>query len=408
MSFFTKSVLAGACLSLFLTSCQTNEPDAVAPQQPAPTDLVRYGSADGSARAAAGVQKYIITLKEDAAVAALLPAQTGSYDERVARMRGLIGKLINAGIAERAEQVYVSAIKGLAVALSPQELAFVRSLPVVASVEADQVVQVSKPQSNGVTAQAQETPWGITRIGGAVNYTGTGVAWVIDTGIDLTHPDLNVSQTRGRNFVTTGASPNDDNGHGSHVAGTIAAKNNTVGVIGVAAGALVIPVKVLSASGSGSNSGVIAGVDYVATNGKVGDVANMSLGGGISTALDNSVINAAAKGIKFALAAGNESQNANNSSPGRVNGSNIYTVSAFDINNQFASFSNYGNPPIDVSAPGVSIKSTYKSGGYATLSGTSMATPHVAGILLVDNGVVYYSGTVTGDPDGNPDKRAVR
>ncbi|NJW54993.1 S8 family serine peptidase, partial [Salinimicrobium oceani] len=112
-----------------------------------------------------------------------------------------------------------------------------------------------------------------------------------------------------------------------------------------------------------------------------------------------------AKGIKFALAAGNDSTNANNSSPARVNGTNIYTVSAIDINDRFASFSNYGNPPIDYAAPGVNIKSTWKSGGYNTISGTSMASPHVAGILVL--GSVRADGTASGDPDGNPDPIAV-
>jgi subtilisin family serine protease len=153
---------------------------------------------------------------------------------------------------------------------------------------------------------------------------------------------------------------NDDNGHGTHVAGTIAAKNDGNGVVGVAAGANVVPVKVLDRRGSGTFSGVIAGVDYVAANGSNGDVANMSLTGGGYSALDNAVSAAAAKGIKFALAAGNDGSNANNYSPARTNGGNIYTVSAINSSNVFASWSNYGNPPVDYAAPGVSVLSTWK------------------------------------------------
>ena len=128
----------------------------------------------------------------------------------------------------------------------------------------------------------------------------------------------------------------------------------------------------------------------------------MSLGGPVSQALDDAVSAAASKGVKFVLAAGNESTNANNSSPARVNGANIYTISAMNSSDSWASFSNYGNPPVDYAAPGVSIKSTWKGGGYNTISGTSMASPHAAGVLLL--GAARTDGTVKNDPDGNPDQ----
>jgi len=164
-------------------------------------------------------------------------------------------------------------------------------------------------------------------------------------------------------------------------------------------------VKVLSARGSGSYSGVVSGVDFVAANAGNGDVANMSLGGPVSQTLDDAVFGAAQAGVKFALAAGNESDDANNHSPARAEGQNIFTVSAMDRNDNFASFSNYGNPPIEYCAPGVSIKSTWKDGGYNTISGTSMASPHVCGLLLL--GSIRSGGTVKGDPDGKPDTIAV-
>jgi len=253
-------------------------------------------------------------------------------------------------------------------------------------------------------SSTQETPYGITRVNGGVTYTGSNVAWVIDSGIDLDHPDLNVDASRGYNAFTSGRdgkSLDDGNGHGTHVAGTIAAIDNNEGVIGVAAGATVIPVKVLDSRGSGSYSGVIAGVDHVGANGSNGDVANMSLGGPTSQALDDAVLAASSNGIRFVLAAGNESTDANNSSPARVNGSNIYTISAMDSNDDWAYFSNYGNPPVDYAAPGVSINSTWKGGGYNSISGTSMASPHAAGVLLLGN--AGTDGNVNGDPDGNPD-----
>ncbi|NJW51824.1 S8 family serine peptidase [Salinimicrobium oceani] len=316
-------------------------------------------------------------------------------------------------------EVYSAALSGVAVRMSKNDALKLRESNDVAYVEQDRIIALAPPcgtpnggpcdgdgGGDGGGTSSQETPYGITRVNGGV--ASNGVAWVIDTGIDLDHEDLKVDASRGFNAFTSGrdaGSLDDGNGHGTHVAGTIAALDNNVGVVGVAAGATVIPVKVLDSRGSGSYSGVIAGVNHVAANGKSGEVANMSLGGPTSQALDDAVLAAASKGIKFALAAGNESTHANNSSPARVNGNNVYTVSAVDVNDRFASFSNYGNPPVDYAAPGVSIKSTWKNGGYNTISGTSMASPHVAGILVLGN--VSADGTASGDPDGNADSIAV-
>src|SRR5690606_6237814 len=141
-----------------------------------------------------------------------------------------------------------------------------------------------------------------------------------------------------------------------------------------------------------------------------GDAVNMSLGGGVSDLIDAAVLAMADKGLYVSLAAGNSAADANNYSPAHVNGPTIYTISAcsssitegiwIDI---WASFSNYGNPPIDFCAPGVSIDSTYKGGAYATMSGTSMAAPHACGVLLLTNGNPGSDGVVTGDPDADPD-----
>lgn len=305
--------------------------------------------------------------------------------------------------------VYASSIDGFSVRMSASQAEAMKQDPRVKYVEQDQLITMAPPSKGGGGGSvAQVVPYGITRVGGFVNYTGTNVAWVIDSGIDLTHPDLNVQTANGFTAFTSGkdANLNDGNGHGTHVAGTIAAKNNTVGVVGVAAGAPVVPIKVLDSRGSGSYTGVIAGVNHVAARGKAGDVANMSLGGPVSQALDDAVVAAAAKGIKFVLAAGNESKSATLSSPARANGANIYTISAMNNTDTWASFSNFGNPPVDFCAPGVSIQSTWKGGGYNTISGTSMASPHAAGVLLLGNGNV--GGTVKNDPDGNADPIIVR
>lgn len=343
--------------------------------------------------------KFIVVYKDLPSVKSSIQ---GTYQERVDAMRKTSEVIFKeSGISPDAiELSYSGTILGVSAKLSDSELSLLQKDERVDYIEPDRfVILAKKPPSGGTTTPSQEIPWGITKVGYGT-YTGTKKAWVIDTGIDLTHPDLNVNASLSVSYIPR-TTANDDNGHGSHVAGTIAAIDNSIGVVGVAAGAQLVAVKVLDRRGSGAYSGVIAGVDYVAANAANGDVANMSLGGPVSDALDAAVLAAAAKGIKFALAAGNESTNANLSSPARVNHSNVYTISAFDINGKFATFSNYGNPPVDFSAPGVSIKSTWMKGGYNTISGTSMASPHAAGVLMWGN--PGTNGYVTGDPDGNPD-----
>ena len=320
-------------------------------------------------------------------------------------------KAVKAG-GGKLKHVYRAAFKGFSANISAQGLenskrmnANIAYCEQDQEVTAGQVEMAGKPGGGGSTQPAQTIPWGISRVNGGLSES-FATAWVIDSGIQLNHPDLNVDTARSRSFLGGTTTAADQNGHGTHVAGTIAARDNTIGVIGVAPGAPVVAVRVLDRRGSGSNSGVIAGVDYVAANGQPGDVANMSLGGGASQALDDAVIRAAARGIRFALAAGNSSTSATTSSPARVNGTNIFTVSSFAIGDNWSSFSNYGNPPIDFAEPGSSIKSTWLNSGYNTISGTSMATPHLAGLLLA--GAVRSGGTVSGDPDGNPDVIGVR
>jgi len=354
--------------------------------------------------------KYIVSLNEKAI----------EYHSQFRRSNPIQLSDIVLGIAEELYQkypdltvvstidyVYTHSIVGFAGSMSAETAKKLSQDPLVEAVEQDQMISLGKggkPGRGKNTQPIQETPPGITRVNGTT-YTGENVAWIIDSGIDTDHPDLNVDKKRGFSAFSKGkdARTDDGYGHGTHVAGTVAAIDNSIGVVGVAAGATVIPVKVLSSTGFGPNSGVIAGVDWVAKYGVSGDVANMSLGGVISSALDNAVIAASnANGVKFCLAAGNESQDANNTSPARANGIYIYTISAMNSSNDvFASFSNYGNPPIDYAAPGVNIYSCYIGGGYTTMSGTSMASPHAAGVLLL--GSPNSGGTVKGDPDSNAD-----
>ena len=351
-------------------------------------------------------QSYIVVLK-DAELETELAAVKG-YEAKQEKAKSAAEKIMKrAGITDgELGFVYGSAIKGFSVKIAPGQLKKLQDDPSVDYIEENQIVTLDEPDLSITgkpappTPVGQAIPWGITRVNGGGSGVGK-IAWIIDTGIDLDHPDLTVSTTLGKSFVVGITSPDDDNGHGSHCAGIVAAKNNTIGVIGVAAGATVVPVKVLNKRGSGTYDAIIAGVNYVAATGNAGDVANMSLGGGLSAALNSAVINAAATGIKFALAAGNESTSATTKSPASANGPNIYTISAMAAGDLWASYSNFGNPPVDFCEPGSSIYSTYKGGGYATLSGTSMAAPHAAGILLLGN--IRTDSNVKNDPDGNAD-----
>jgi subtilisin family serine protease len=341
--------------------------------------------------------QYIVYLSDDFKSSKLVEVK--DYDLRQNIMSNDVSSFLSSKNidASKVMNVYTIAMTGFASKLTDNELAILRSDSRVVKIVADRMMVLAKPSP---VQPVETTPWGIARVNGGVNATGK-TAWVIDTGADFDHPDLIVDIARSRTYITTVLTADDDNGHGTHCSGIIGAVDNTIGVIGVAAGATIVPVKVLDKRGSGAYSGVIAGVDYVGSVGVVGDVANMSLGGPVYEDIDNAVYNASeVSGVKFCLAAGNETDDAIYHSPARVNGPNIYTISAMDINDVFAYFSNYGTP-VDYCAPGVSIYSTYLKGAYATLSGTSMACPHAAGVLLL--GAPRIGGYVIGDPDGNPD-----
>jgi len=287
---------------------------------------------------------------------------------------------------------------GFIARLLPAELERLKHDSAISAIEQDRVIAFG---SCFKVAEPKLITWNVTRVGYG---DGTGkTAWVIDTGIDFTHPDLNVDSVRSRSFISTEATAADENGHGTHVAGIIGAKNNSFGVLGVASGATLIALKVFNKSGEGTVSSIIQALAYVNANAKAGDVVNMSLGEDqTSSILDAQVQGTAARGIFIAIAAGNDNKPASQFSPGRVNGTNIYTVSAVDSLDNFASFSNYGNDVVDFAAPGVQILSTYLNGQYATFTGTSMAAPHVAGLLLLKGKNLTSSGNSKNAPDGVP------
>jgi subtilisin family serine protease len=293
------------------------------------------------------------------------------------------------------DHVYRHALRGYAARMSATAAARIASLDRVQSVVQDETV----------STDAQTLPTGINRIDGELSSTisgngsgavaGPGVA-IIDTGIDLTHPDLNVV---GGVNCSTGRSYADGNGHGTHTAGTVGAKDDGIGVVGVAPGAPLYAVRVLNNQGSGSWSSIICGIDWVTARASTIKVANMSLGGtGTDSACNDggmhqAICNSVNAGITYAVAAGNESDDAKNHVPAAYD--QVITVSALadfdglpgglgaptcraDVDDTLADFSNFG-ADVDIMAPGVCILSTWKGGGYNTISGTSMATPHVTG-----------------------------
>ncbi|HSF06316.1 MAG TPA: S8 family peptidase [Methylomirabilota bacterium] len=347
--------------------------------------LVLGYSLTTQAQPRAGTFPVIVVFRDDASLSGFV----GSFrpDDRV-RANPRAWDYLDHGVAGfvqtlellhgfRVEHVYSATVRGFSARLTARQIDALENNPAVAFVEPDGIMTVS----------AQTIPWGINRIdadiSSALAGNGSGAvsgvnAYIIDTGIDTAHPDLYVGQHV--NFTGFfGGGNRDCHGHGTHVAGTVGAKDNTQDVVGVAPGVKLIGVKVLACNGSGSTSGVIKGVDWVRVNAVKPAIANLSLGGGVNTTLDNAVKNLANSGVFVSVAAGNSGADACNASPARAGThGGVMTVAATDSADQEASWSNYG-PCVDLWAPGVSILSTRRGGGTTTMSGTSMAAPHAGG-----------------------------
>ena len=359
-------------------------------------------------------RRYIVQFKADVAfddhVADYADDARFASEQQRYHSRGVLGAMmaLERRHGFRADAVFSVALKGFAGPLTPGQLRRLRADPLVGSIEPDEQVSL------GPVPASQTPDWGISKIGANLSSTQSGNGsgevtsihiYVIDTGIDTTHPDLNVVE-----HVSMIGAPNADcNGHGTGVAGIIAARDNGDFTVGVVPGAPLHGVKVLTCAGITLNSFIIQGVDWVTANAVRPAVVNMSLGSSIPLpAVNTAVRNSAATGLVYALAAGNGNPftnqpiNACNTSPAgagydspTVNG--IITVGATDIADVEASFSNFG-PCVNIWAPGVDVTTTWlmSDGGTFTGSGTSFASPYVAGgaALLLSRAPTLSPGQV--------------
>ncbi len=356
---------------------------------------------------AAASDRYIVVLRDDTDAPAVASEHTAAHGLSVSH-------------------VYEHALKGYAAAIPVGRLAALKADGRVRSVTADTTIRATDPDARRLAAAkkpgtptpgpqpAQVAPTGLQRIGGStdgVHQTlaskgaGVGVA-ILDSGIDLAHPDL-AGAIDGTSCVKGAKTAADDNGHGTHAAGTIGARDNAIGVVGVAPEVTLYAVKVLDNTGYGAFSTIICGIDWVTANADKIAVANLSLGGaGVATpshadctndnadALHTAICRSVKAGITYVAAAGNDSKDATGFVPaayaevitvsaltdfnGLPGGGGVSALGCSGADDTFAAFSNYG-APITIAAPGACIRSTWPGGGYSTLSGTSMATPHVAG-----------------------------
>ena len=321
-----------------------------------------------------GPERYIVVLNNGV-------SDPGQVANAMARRHGL-------GVGF----VYSHALKGFSAVIPNEHVGTMRADERVAYIEPDKTTY----------PEAQTLPWGIDRVEADLSSTkagnGTGTVsnvnvYIIDTGI-YRHTDLNV--VGHVNFTRDGKNT-DCNGHGTHVAGTVAAKDNARGVVGVAPGAPLSGVKIISCAGKGAASTLIKGVDWVTAHAKKPAIANMSvgLGGNPSQTLDDAVRKSAKSGIFYSLAAGNKGESTCGGSPARTGAginNGIMTVAATDELDQETSWSNYGSC-VDIWAPGARILSTKMGGGITTMGGTSMAAPHVGG-----GGALYLSKNTGASP----------
>ena len=353
------------------------------------------------------VKDYIVIFKEQNFAGLNSLVSESNYEASFDVFQHEYNKIFaQAGVkVEQTTQTYITVANGCAVTLKDSEYQKLKTNPNVKGIIKDSVMYLSATSTSvGCAVDGQEiVPCGVQMVGGGSSaYKGKNRAFTLDTGVAFGHPDLKISKnlqfTAFRSLNDNKAT--DRHGHGTHVAGIIGAiGNNGTGVVGVAPGAEIVPVKVMDDNGAGSISSILAGLDYVKAKAKPGDVVNMSLGASAVAILDNAVYDISMSGIWFTLAAGNNGGDASLVSPARTNGAYVRTIGAMTCDGKYAFFSNYSVNVVDYFAPGVAICSTGLNDSYVSMSGTSMAAPHAAGILLMSAGNAQSCGMVLCDRD---------
>lgn len=407
MNYPIKSPLIWLLPTLFaFSACEVEAPIDLLPQQE--TDAVVVAHRAGEIIPGAYIVQYKQDLAEFTEVASPR-SERPALPQQNLRQAPKIGVALTYRLMSehalpesRVERIYtMPGSKGFSLKATEQEIAELKNDSRIASIEPDRIIAMGLisngkgrliPADDGPSTQMAS--YGLERIGGSTDMSKSKkFAWIVDSGIDLDHEDLNVKTGWAMDYTEGPWNVDDEFGHGTHVAGIIGAMDNDIGMVGVAAGVQLIPVKVLDAQGVGTTSSLIDAINYIGWYSKSGDVVNLSVSSDRSTILDQAVI--ALKNnyeVQIVVAAGNASKSTSTSSPTNLDESDVYIIGAIDENDQFCSFSNYGDN-VEYALPGANIYSTFKNNQYISLSGTSMAAPFMTGILLAgdynEDGTVY-------------------
>lgn len=397
-------------LGLALSQCQRTNESSLSPEAKGP------GSTEGDIVPG----QYIVLFDAGHIAPAISYLGKATFDNRtekaaaIEKYKNHVEDQINAWLFEhniQPDQVmsrYTAIVAGVALK-NVDTLTFerIKDSEAVKSVECNRLISLPQEEveeietSGGVSSRTQETSCAILNAGGSTNGDTSRYIWVMDSGVDLDHPDLNVNTYYSKGFVDN-VTGDDNNGHGTHVAGIAAAKNNDIGVVGVSAGATIVAVKAFNAAGN-TNSVILSNaLQYIASRVASGDVVNMSFGSyyGANCATNSAYVAFlqffSDSYVRVAMAAGNNSASADLYQPGCISLPRVVTVASMTCARTFSlDFSNYGKPPIDWIATGKNVKSTHLNGGYAVLSGTSMASPVVAGIMHARRAMPVNGGTVS-------------